>query len=145
MFCLCLPRRSAAKTGRYKQLTYYKKGSVAMSNDSGSSPVQGVRWKDRVAIVDVVGDIDLNKSLDFQKSLLEVLEQRPQQIIVNLSEVPYMDSSGVASLVKLLSRTRKSGSQLCLVGLSPRVKSLFEITRLDVVFTIHASEKEAIA
>lgn len=116
-----------------------------MSNNVSNSPVQGVRWEDTVAIVDVSGDIDLNRSLDFQKSLLDVLEKGPQQIIVNLSGVSYMDSSGVASLVKLLSRTRKSGSRLCLVGLTERVKSLFEITRLDVVFSIYTSEKEAMA
>ena len=116
-----------------------------MSSDAGNTPVQDVRWDGQTAIVDVAGDIDLNRSLDFQKSLLDVLEKGPQRIIVNLSGVPYMDSSGVAALVKLLSRTRKSGSQLCLVGLTKRVQSLFEITRLDVVFTICASEKEAMA
>ena len=116
-----------------------------MSDESGTSPVQGVRWVERAAIVDVAGDIDLNRSMEFQESLLDVLEQRPQRIVVNLSDVSYMDSSGVASLVKLLSRTRKSGSRLCLFGLTQRVQSLFEITRLDVVFTICASEKEALA
>ena len=114
-----------------------------MSDESASSPVQGVRWQDTIAIVDVAGDIDLNRSLDFQRSLLEVLDKKPGRIIVNLSGVPYMDSSGVASLVKLLSRTRKCGSQLTLVGLTKRVQSLFEITRLDVVFSICATEKEA--
>ena len=116
-----------------------------MSNEPGDSPVREVRWKQAVAIVDVAGDIDLNRSVDFQKSLMDVLESRPQQIIVNLGEVPYMDSSGVAALVKLLSRTRKCGCQLCLVGLTERVKNLFEITRLDVVFNIYTSEKEAMS
>ena len=116
-----------------------------MSNEPGDSPVQAVRWQETIAIVDVAGDIDLNRSFDFQKSLLDVLEKQPQRIIVNLAQVPYMDSSGVASLVKLLSRTRKCGAQLYLVGLTKRVQSLFEITRLDVVFNICATEKAALA
>jgi len=116
-----------------------------MSNEQPNAPVTGVRWQENVAIVDVAGDIDLNRSLDFQKSLLAVLEDGPHRIIVNLSGVPYMDSSGVASLVKLLSRARKSGCQLSLVGLTTRVKSLFEITRLDVVFNISPTEKDALA
>jgi len=115
-----------------------------MSNESANTPVTGVRWQEEVAIVDVAGDIDLNRSLDFQKSLLSVLDDGPHRIIVNLSSVPYMDSSGVASLVKLLSRARKGGCQLSLVGLTPRVKSLFEITRLDVVFNISPTEKDAL-
>ena len=115
-----------------------------MSNEQANSPVTGVRWQEEVAIVDVAGDIDLNRSLDFQKALLSVLEDGPHHIIVNLSGVPYMDSSGVASLVKLLSRARKGGCQLSLVGLTTRVKSLFEITRLDVVFNISPTEKDAL-
>ena len=116
-----------------------------MSNEPASTPVTGVRWQEQIAIVDVAGDIDLNRSLDFQKSLLAVLDDRPSRIIVNLGGVPYMDSSGVASLVKLLSRTRKCGCQLSLVGLTARVKSLFEITRLDIVFNISPTEKDALA
>lgn len=116
-----------------------------MSNDSTNSSIQGVRWVDTAAIIDVEGDIDLNRSMEFQKSLLDVLDQGPKRIIVNLSGVSYMDSSGVACLVKLLARARKSGSQLCLIGLTKRVQSLFEITRLDIVFNICLSEKEALA
>lgn len=116
-----------------------------MSNDPAGTPVTGVRWQERTAIVDVTGDIDLNRSLDFQKSLLSVLDDGPQRIIVSLGGVPYMDSSGVASLVKLLARARKCGCQLTLVGLTTRVKSLFEITRLDVVFNISPTEQDALA
>jgi len=116
-----------------------------MSNEAANTPVTGVRWQEQIAIVDVEGDIDLTRSLDFQKSLLSVLDDGPQRIIVNLSGVSYMDSSGVASLVKLLARTRKSGCPLSLVGLTARVKSLFEITRLDIVFNISPTEKDALA
>ena len=114
-----------------------------MSNDASRSPVQGVRWENTIVIVDVAGDIDLNRSVEFQSALLEVLEDKPRRVIVNLSGVKYMDSSGVASLVKMLSGTRRIGSQLCITGLTDRVKKLFEITRLDVVFNIFASEEEA--
>ena len=110
-----------------------------------NSPVRQVRWVDRAAVVDVTGDIDLNCSLDFQQSLLELLDERPQRIVINLADVPYMDSSGVASLVKLLSRVRKGGLSLHLIGLGDRVRGVFEITRLDKVFDIHGTEAEALA
>jgi len=114
-----------------------------MSNQD--SPVKEIRWVGRAVVARVAGDIDLNRSPQFQHSLLALLDERPRRIIVNLSEVPYMDSSGVASLVKLLSRVRKSGCSLRLVGLSDRTRSLFEITRLDHVFEIYATEEEALA
>lgn len=110
-----------------------------------SSPVRGVRWIGRSAVVDVEGDIDLSRSPQFQHSLLEVVAQGPARIVVNLADVPYMDSSGVASLVKLLSRARHGNLKLHLVGLQPRVRSIFEITRLDTVFDIRRTEAEALA
>jgi anti-anti-sigma factor len=56
-----------------------------------------------------------------------------------------MDSSGVASLVKLLSRVRRSSAALKLCGLTDRVRGVFEITRLDSVFEIYGGEDEALA
>jgi len=115
-----------------------------MSNDA-DCPIQQVRWVDKTVIVDVVGEIDLNTSSGFQRCLLEVLDASPERVVVNLSGVPYMDSSGVASLVKLLSRTRHGNCSLGLFGLTDRVRGIFEITRLDSVFDIYGSEQEALA
>ena len=109
------------------------------------SPVREVRWIGRAAVVDAEGDIDLSRSAAFQQALLEVLDGKPQRLVVNLAAVPYMDSSGVASLVKLLSRTRKMDLPLRLTGLCKRVRSIFEITRLDSVFEIAETEQEALS
>jgi len=115
-----------------------------MNEQNRDSPVQNVRWVGTIVVVDVAGDVDLYCSAAFQQVLLDLLDRKPQRVVVNLSGVPYMDSSGVASLVKLLSRTRKSGVGLYLVGLTERVRSLFEITRLDDVFDIFGTEQEAL-
>ena len=116
-----------------------------MNQDAGMSPVQGVRWVKKSVVVDVAGDIDLNSSGRFQQDILLLMDKKPDRIVVNLAGVPYMDSSGVASLVKLLSRARKGGAALYLAELSDRVRSVFEITRLDTVFDIRDSEQEALA
>jgi len=107
------------------------------------APIKNVRWDNKTAIIDVVGEIDLHSSTALQQGLLGVLDRKPEHVLVNLAEVPYMDSSGVASLVKLLSRTRKVGIEVTLVALSPKVRSIFEITRLDSVFRICNTEAEA--
>jgi anti-sigma B factor antagonist len=117
-----------------------------MNEEVPDSPIQSWRWEDKSVVVEVVGDIDLNRSVVFQRDLLKLLEdEKPETVIINLSRVPYMDSSGVASLVKLLSRVRKGGRSLRLAGLTDRVRSIFEITRLDSVFDIFATEQEALA
>ena len=113
--------------------------------DGSNSPVREVRWVDKAAIVDVEGEIDLNCSQAFQLSLLEVLDKEPERVVINLAGVSYMDSSGIASLVKLLSRVRKAQMPLSLVNLTDRVRGVFEITRLDSVFDIYATEQEALA
>lgn len=109
------------------------------------SPIQNVTWEDKIAIVAVGGDIDLHRSAALQQGLLGLLDKNPSRVIVDLSGVQYMDSSGVASLVKLLSRTRKLGVALILLSPSEKVKSIFEITRLNSVFTIADSKQEAMA
>ncbi|MFA6133070.1 MAG: STAS domain-containing protein [Phycisphaerae bacterium] len=111
------------------------------------SPVLGVRRNGDAVIADVVGDVNLNCGSEFQKSLLSLLNgpgKAPSCILVNLSQVGYIDSSGVASLVKLLAKAKHAGVPLWLVGLNERVRSVFEITRLDRIFQIAASEKEAL-
>ena len=109
-----------------------------------SSPVRQVRWVQRAAIVDVTGEIDLNRSSAFQQELLKLLDQQPGRIVVNLTDVSYIDSSGVASLVKLLSRVRRGAASLHLFGLTEQVRGVFEITKLDSVFNIHRTEEEAL-
>ena len=116
-----------------------------MSADSPESPVRRVRWVGKTAVVEVQGDIDLGRSTRFQQSLLEMMDGEPERVVVNLADVPYMDSSGVASLVKLLARARKQAVGLRLAGMCDRVRSIFEITRLDTVFEIHPTEEEALA
>ena len=114
-------------------------------NQARNSPVQQIRWVGKAAIVDVAGEIDLNTSNAFQQDLIELLDNSPERVVVNLSGVSYMDSSGVASLVKLLSRIRRTNGSLYLYGLTDRVRGVFEITRLDSVFDIRAGEQEALS
>ena len=104
-----------------------------------------VQWQDKTALVTVTGEIDLARSTIFQQELLELLDNRPACIVIDLAGVPHMDSSGIASLVKLLSRCRKGDVSLRLACLTPRVQGLFEITRLDSVFDIYPSVPEATA
>ena len=110
---------------------------------SQDQPIQDVTWDGQTAIVSVAGEIDFSRSPDLQRGLQEVVDRDPQRILIDLSDVAYMDSSGVASLVKLLSRTKKKDVTLRLAGLSEKVRSIFEITRLDGVFDIYDTLEDA--
>ncbi|HYO11343.1 MAG TPA: anti-sigma factor antagonist [Tepidisphaeraceae bacterium] len=99
------------------------------------------------AIVALVrGEIDLHNSPAVRQQLLRFIEQhKPKKLVLNLGEVPYMDSSAIAVLVEALQKMRKTGGKIYLTQLQPRVKGLLEIARLDTIFVIAKDEEEALA
>jgi anti-sigma B factor antagonist len=67
-----------------------------------------------------------------------------KKIILNLSDVSYIDSSGIGEMVSGFTTVTNSGGQLKLVGLSKRVKDLLQITKLYTVFEVFDDEAEAV-
>ena len=94
-------------------------------------------------IVDVSGDIDMGTSPGLRKLLLESLSKTPR-LVVNFSEVRYIDSSGIASLVEVLMKARNSQKQLVLYGLNKTVQEVLQLTRLTTIFEIRKTEEEAL-
>ena len=86
-------------------------------------------------IVSFSGDVDLESSPDARKILLECVGKH-KPVLVDLSKVGYIDSSGVASLVESLQSARKKGSDLLLVAVSEGALRVLQLARLDKVFTI---------
>ena len=96
-------------------------------------------------VVDVQGDIDLYNSPEVRKIILEELkEKKVPRLIVNLSGVRYIDSSGVASLVEGLKVSRTLSSRFMLYGLSPAAREVLELSRLIRVFEVFGTEQEAL-
>jgi len=105
-----------------------------------------IRRVDSATIVDVSGDIDLSNSPEVRKAVLrEVRDNRAPRVVLNLSEVRYIDSSGVASLVEGLKASRDIGSRFMLVGLSGPAREVLQLSRLVKVFEIYDTEVEALA
>ena len=104
-------------------------------HDSGDIVIN-VESVEGATVMRPMGDVDLARSPALRRHLATVIGQRPQRLVVDLSEVPYMDSSGVATLVEAMRLARDARTQLVLAGLQSRVRSIFEIARLDMVFRI---------
>ena len=110
----------------------------------GSELIKSVRVDGPALIATIHGEIDLHNSPDLRGHLLRLLEtQKPKKLILNLSDVPYMDSSAIAVLVETLQRVRKNSGAVYLTNLQPRVKGLLEIARLETIFVIAADEHDA--
>ncbi|MCY4587719.1 MAG: STAS domain-containing protein [Bryobacterales bacterium] len=94
------------------------------------------------SVVYVEGDIDLYSSPELRETVLDLFRKRQQeQIIVNLAEVFYIDSSGIASLVEGLQEARKQNRRFVLVGLREGPRHVLELTRLLNVFEIAETEE----
>jgi len=97
------------------------------------------------SIIEVSGDIDLYSSPKLRDTVLDLLGKRDQKsVIVNLSNVDYIDSSGVASLVEGLQEAKKRSARFMLVGLKEGPRRVLELTLLLNVFEVHATEEDAL-
>jgi anti-sigma B factor antagonist len=104
------------------------------------------RQVDNASIVDVTGDITLYNTPEVRKILLELLKDKhAKRVIVNLKNVKYIDSAGVASLVEGLKISRDMKSGFALYGLSRTTREVLELTRLLKVFEVHDTEEQALA
>ena len=98
-----------------------------------------------VAVMDVSGRITLGEgSSSLRDSLRDLLTKGQKKILLNLSEVSYIDSSGIGELVSGFTTVTNQGGQLKLLGLTKRVKDLLQITKLYTVFDVHEEEAHAI-
>jgi anti-sigma B factor antagonist len=95
-------------------------------------------------LVRVTGEVDLNVSPQLRVRLKELTRQERPFIVIDMSGVPYIDSSGVATLVECLQGVSRYRGKLRLAGLTTRTSSVFEISRLNTVFSICGSVEEAL-
>jgi anti-sigma B factor antagonist len=96
----------------------------------GSAPATGP------AVLPLEGEIDLHVSPRIAAALNEMIAAKPKQLVVDLSRVSYVDSSGLAVFIEAMQNVEKYGGKFALAGLQETVRSIFEIARLDQVFRI---------
>lgn len=95
-------------------------------------------------VVEFRGDVDLQSSPDARRVLLDAVARR-KPIIVEMSGVTYIDSSGVASLIECFQQARKLGLGLALVAVSGGPMRVLQLAKLDTVFTICDTVEDGLA
>jgi anti-sigma B factor antagonist len=103
-----------------------------------------IREEGQVVIVALRGDVDLGHSPAARQLLLQQIG-RGLRVIVDLSGVSYIDSSGIASLVEAFQGARRKGTGFALAAVSEPALRVLRLARLDKVFRIHASLEEGIS
>jgi anti-sigma B factor antagonist len=96
-------------------------------------------------VLELKGDIDLNEKPKVAAQLEPLIERQITGIVIDLSQVPYVDSSGLAIFIDALQRVQQYGGKLALAGLQENVRLVFQISRLDKVFPIFTDSQSALA
>jgi anti-sigma B factor antagonist len=99
--------------------------------------------KQGASIVVLKGDVDLESSPAAREILLKSVEGAGT-VLVDLSSVTYIDSSGVASLVEALQAAKRNGGRFALVAASDPTRRVLELARLDKVFTMYMTVDEGL-
>ncbi len=98
-----------------------------------------IETKDAHTIVHVDGEVDLANAPELDLVLAETVATKPIAIVVDLSAVTFMDSTGLGVLVRTLKRCQESAIRLDLIVTNDRVLKVLAITGLDTVLPIHGS------
>jgi anti-sigma B factor antagonist len=100
----------------------------------------------RVTIISVKGDLVIGEAeAMFKKTVTRLLEQGRVYLLVDLSGVGFVDSSGLGALVRAMTNSQKEGGQTKLLKVGPQVRRLLEMTKLDSVFEIHDDLEKAVS
>jgi anti-sigma B factor antagonist len=103
-----------------------------------------VRNADSISIIDCAGEVDLYSSPALRETLLKELQSGAPSVLINMREVTYIDSSGIATLVEGLQLSRQTQTHFGLYDLRNNARSVLELARLNRVFAIFENEQEAL-
>ena len=98
-----------------------------------------------IHILELSGELDYHSSPELRSELTKLAERKAPTILIDLKNVAYIDSSGLATFVELFQRMKRYGGKLALFNLGAGVRSVFEIAKLDTIFKLAGSEKEALS
>lgn len=97
----------------------------------------------QLALLRINGEVDMFSSPDVRKAIMEVVKKKIPKLVIDLHDVNYMDSSGVATLIEGLQLCQKYDGSLRLARLRDNVREVFELTKLDKIFKIYTDVETA--
>lgn len=87
-------------------------------------------------VIDIIGELDIYTSPKFKEVLLDALEERMGNIIINGQSLSYIDSTGLGVLISALKKVKENDKTITIEKIKPNIKKLFDLTSLDKVFVI---------
>jgi len=100
---------------------------------------------DRTSVIDIAGEVTAASEGALMDAYGRASGEHTRWVVLNFSELEYMNSSGIGLLVTLLVRANRQKQRLLAFGLTDHYRQIFQLTRLDEAIAIHDSESDAIA
>ncbi len=98
-----------------------------------------------VTILDVDGKILLGEGdVQLKRKIDELIERKETKLVINLANVPYMDSGGLGEIVRSYTTVKRAGGELKLLNATKRISDLLTITKLITVFEVFETEADAV-
>jgi anti-sigma B factor antagonist len=91
------------------------------------------------------GEIDLHEAPNVKEKLAPLITAKEPHLVVDMADVTYIDSSGLALFIETMQRVQSYGGKFALCAIRPSVRTIFDISRLDQVFKIFPDRKAALA
>lgn len=103
-----------------------------------------VRSLEETAVIDLSGEINGLAEQEMEEAYQRAAANNPSAIVLNFTDVDYINSTGIALIVSLLAQARKDHRNLAVFGLSQHYQEIFQITRLSDFMTIYQDEASAL-
>ena len=103
-----------------------------------------IESKDDISICRVSGEITFSTSPDLRKRLIELTDKNIKKIIIDMKNLSYIDSSGMATMVEILQKVKAIDGELKLASVPDKIKDILEMVRLKDIFDIQESEESAL-
>ena len=99
---------------------------------------------ERAFLISLAGDFDLHSGPEFERRVLEALGRGASDLLIDLSEVSFIDSTTIGILMRTRKRLAPLGGRVLIVTSDRNILRLFEITALDRMFEIYARRADAL-
>jgi anti-sigma B factor antagonist len=96
------------------------------------------------SVVAVIGELDLATAPQLRQQLVGLVNQGATRLLVDLRATEFIDSIGLGVIIGALKRVQPVGGELAVVCNTPRIRSVFEVTRLDTIISVHADLDEVV-
>ena len=102
------------------------------------------RREDNITILDLSGEVEVSQAPKLRDVLINLLEQNSGRLLVNMTDVVYIDSAGLSVLIAANRQAQKIGGGFGISNPQPTVQQVFRLTRMNQVFQIYDTVTEGI-